>query len=131
MRVRRSRYDIVEQRLKILERLEEGEIAADVASELLDKIGQGAWARLANEEKLVEPRKMRIRVSDLNSGLLKVDLRLPVGLVNTVLFAGGAFSLDMDADEEDHLRDLMRKKPHCELAQNEESNGRRTEISIG
>ncbi len=96
LRVSRSRYDIVDQRLRIMERLEQGEIAADEASELLDNLGPGAWARLAPEEKNVEPRKLRIRVSDLNTGLLKVDLRLPVGLVNTVLYTGGTFSLGMD-----------------------------------
>lgn len=129
-RVSRSRYDIVEQRLAILEKLESGEIAADEASTRLETIGQGAWARLAQEEKLVEPRNLRIQVSDLNSGLLKVDLRLPVGLVNTVLFTGGAFSVDMDTAEEARLRELMHREPEHELERYEVRDGHLTETRI-
>jgi len=107
LRVRSARYDYVEERIKILEQLEEGQITADTANTLLENVSQGTWARLAPEEALPAPRKMRIQVNDSASGLIKVDLRLPVGLINTVLDIGGNFSPDLDEVESAHLRELL------------------------
>jgi hypothetical protein len=39
--------------------------------------------------------------------MMKVDLRLPMGLVNTVLYAGGQFSADLEESNVAHLRDLL------------------------
>lgn len=123
-----SRYDTVEQRLQILEQLEEGKISAEDANRLLDGIGQGVWSRLSPAETLPSPRKMRIQVSDLNTGLMKVDLRLPVGLINTVLYVGGTFSPDLDDSESARLRELLSQESGGPLQ--ETSNGRQLEISI-
>jgi MFS family permease len=130
LRVRRSSYELVDERLRILERLEEGEISAESASQMLEKIGQGTWARLAPTEAPPEPRKMRIRISEMATGLTKVDLHLPVGLVNTVLYVGGHFSRDLDERETDRLRALIARSDEDESPQNEESDGRRVEISL-
>jgi len=127
MRVSRSRYDIVDQRLRIMERLEEGEISAEAASQMLDALGQGAWARLAPHEALTEPRKMRIRVSDLNTGLMKVDLRLPVGLVNTVMYVGGMLSPDLDESAADRLREMMAQSSEPDPL---DVDGRRLEVTL-
>jgi MFS family permease len=128
MQVRSSRYDAVEERLHILEQLEEGQISAETAGQMLESVGQGTWARLAPVEAPPPPRKMRIRVSDLNTGLMKVDLRLPVGLINTVLYVGGTFSPDLDEADSDRLRRLLAQGDIQE--QREAADGRQLEISI-
>ncbi len=130
LRVRRSRYDAVDARLNILEQLEDGEISAEAAGQMLEGIGQGAWARLAPIEAPAEPRKVHIRVSDLDSGLTKVDLRLPVGLVNTVLYVGGHFSADLDARETNRLRELIASSGEQPPEHADESDGRRMEVSL-
>ncbi len=61
---------------------------------------------------------------------MKVDLRLPVGLVNTVLYIGGKFSPDLDEDETNRLRELISKSSEPEGEQKQDSDGRRLEISI-
>jgi len=127
MRVSRSRYDVVDQRLRIMERLEEGEISAESASQMLEVLGQGAWARLAQHETPAEPRKMRIRVSDLNTGLMKVDLRLPVGLVNTVMYVGGMLSPDLDERAAGRLREMMAQSSEPEP---QDMDGQRLEVTL-
>lgn len=107
LRVRSSRYEYVEERIKILEQLEAGQISADAANAMLENVSQGTWARLAPEEASPTPRKMRIQVSDLATGLIRVDLRLPVGLINTVLDFGGNFTPDLDEVESARLRELL------------------------
>ncbi len=130
LRVSRSRYDIVDQRLRIMERLEEGEISAESASQMLESLGQGAWARLAPHEAPTEPRKMRIRVSDLNTGLMKVDLRLPVGLVNTVMYVGGMLSPDLDESATDRLREMIARGSEASDPGQVEEDGRRLEVTL-
>ncbi len=61
LRVRSSRYEIVDERLRILEKLENNEISAETAGLMLEEVGQGTWARLAPKEAPTEPRKMRIK----------------------------------------------------------------------
>jgi MFS family permease len=110
-RVDRARWAVVEQRINIIEQLEEGKISAQAASQMLEAVDHGAWARLVPKEETVpERRHLRIRVSDLNSGMMKMDLRLPMGLVNTVLYAGGQFSADLDDYSTEHLRDLLERE---------------------
>jgi MFS family permease len=104
-RVRRSRFDVLDQRLTIIERLEEGLITAEEAAHLLEKVGQGAWANLTSPETAPERRHLRIRTSELGTGTVKSDLRIPVGLVNTVLYTQGSLSADL-ADYDQH--DLMK-----------------------
>jgi MFS family permease len=95
-RVGRSRLEVVDDRLRIMQRLEQGQITAEVAAELLEDVGESAWARLGPSEKAIEPRFLRFRVSDLCSGAVKLDLRLPVGVVNATLRAGGQLSPDLE-----------------------------------
>jgi len=107
-RVDRARWAVVDQRISIIEQLEEGKISAQAASQMLEEVDHGAWARLVpKSETTPERRHLRIRVSDLNSGMIKMDLRLPMGLVNTVLYAGGQFSADLDDYSTEHLRNLL------------------------
>lgn len=128
LQVRSSRYDYVEERLKVMEQLEEGRITADAASQMLESLSQGTWARLAPAEALPAPRKMRIQVSDMASGLMKVDLRLPVGLINTVLYVGGLFSPDLDDAETARLRELLAQEG--DEGRSDASDGRVVQVSI-
>jgi MFS family permease len=109
-RVDRARWAVVDQRISIIEQLEEGKISAQAASQMLEAVDHGAWARLVPKaETAPERRHLRIQVSDLNSGMMKMDLRLPMGLVNTVLYAGGQFSADLDDYSTEHLRNLLAR----------------------
>jgi MFS family permease len=130
LRVSSSRYEAVDERIRILERLEQGEISAETAGQMLEGVGQGAWARLMPADAVAEPRKMRIRVSDLDSGLTKVDLRLPVGLVNTVLYVGGYFSPELEQKESSRVYDLIAQSTIQENEIKEDTDGQRVEISL-
>jgi MFS family permease len=130
-RVDKARWAVVERRLDIIEQLEEGKISADTASQMLEAVDHGAWARLVPQaEKDVERRHLRIRVSDLSSGMMKVDLRLPMGLVNTVLYTGGQFSADLEDSNMEHLRELLTRDGLHEASKQVDSDGERMEVSL-
>jgi MFS family permease len=130
-RVERARWAVVDQRIDIIEKLEQGQISAQAASQMLEAVDHGAWARLVPKtENSVERRHLRIRVSDLSSGMMKMDLRLPMGLVNTVLYAGGQFSADLEDASDVHLRELLSRDGLHEAPKQVEANGERMEVTL-
>jgi MFS family permease len=92
----RARWNAIDRRLDIMEKLEQGTISAETASQMLEEVEEDVWARLSPSPPASERRHMHIQISDISSGLMKVDLRLPLGLVNIVLYAGGHLSSDLD-----------------------------------
>jgi MFS family permease len=130
-RVDKARWAVVERRLEIIEQLEEGKISAHTASEMLETVDHGAWARLVPPaEKAVERRHLHIRVSDLNSGMMKMDLRLPMGLVNTVLYTEGTFSAELEEENVRRLRELLARDGLLQTPEHLDTNGERMEVSL-
>jgi MFS family permease len=109
VRVGRARWAAVDRRLRIIQQVEEGAITAEEGARQLDGVGPGIWSRLSphSAHETPNPRKLRIRLSDLDSGAMKVDLRLPLGLVNTVLYLGGQLSPDLEDSHVVRLRELV------------------------
>ncbi len=101
------RNSAIDRRLDILQQLEEGKIGAEEAALLLDNVGMGRWANLSPAPPANIQRKLRIRVSELASGAIKSDLRLPIGLVNTLLYNSNTLFADLQDAEISELRDLV------------------------
>lgn len=130
-RVDRARWAVVDQRIDIIEQLEEGKISAQTASQMLEAIDHGAWARLVPKaETAPERRHLHIRVSDLSSGMMKMDLRLPMGLVNTVLYAGGQFSADLDDYNTENLRNLLTRDGLHEAPAQVVTDGEQLDVTL-
>ena len=102
-------YSAIDQRLKIIERLEQGQLTAQEASKQLDGIKMGRWAELSAQPVAAKQGQLHIRVSELASGQMKSDMRLPIGLVNTILFSQGSLSPDLDGVDQDILRALINQ----------------------
>jgi MFS family permease len=100
-------WTAVDERLSIMQRLEEDEISAQEAAELLAAVERGKLATLASPGADSEKRHLRIRVSDLASGTIKTDLRLPLGLVNTILHAEGRLAPNLDHLDSEELRSML------------------------
>jgi len=130
-RVERARWAVVDQRIDIIEKLEQGQISAQAASQMLETVDHGAWARLVPQADGSSSRRhLRIQVSDLSSGMMKMDLRLPMGLVNTVLYAGGQFSADLEETSDVHLRELLSRDGLHETPKQVDANGERMEVTL-
>ena len=106
-RTQRLSYSAIDQRLDILEKLEEGRLSAQEAANQLENVGLGAWAQLSPQPATARQRQVRIRVSELASGQMKSDLRLPIGLVNTILYSQGNLTQEIDGIDQDKLRALI------------------------
>lgn len=102
-------YVAINQRIDILEKLEDGKMTAQEASDQLKEISTGRWSELNQEQENTKQRHMHIRISELGTGQIKSDLRLPIGLVNTILFSQGNFSAEVAGLDPEILKDLIRQ----------------------
>jgi MFS family permease len=129
-RVDRAGWSAIDQRLKIIEQLEEGRISAAAAARQLEAIGESPWMRLAPAAPNTSRRHLRIRISDLNSGVMKTDLRLPLGLINTVLMVGGQFSPDLDNYDAQRLHEIISQSADGGDSGQLEDGQERLEVSV-
>jgi hypothetical protein len=53
-----------------------------------------------------------------------------MGLVNTVLYAGGQFSADLEDASDVHLRELLSRDGLHEAPKQVEANGERMEVTL-
>lgn len=94
-----------EERLKVLQMLEDGKITPEEASSLLRALSKGRDAGTRASGPTTEKRFLRIRVTDLASGRGKVNVTIPLGLVSAGLriaerFAPEAEGIDMEELEQ-------------------------------
>lgn len=135
--VGRFTWTTVDRRLSIIQQLEEREITAEEAASALEALEGGRLAALApsNPGQPVPHGPgagsyVRLRVSDLASGAVKAELRLPVGLVNTALDAGGRLSAHLDGLDGRALRELIARSMADASLQTMETRDEQVEVSV-
>ena len=96
-----------EERLKILQMLEEGKITANEASTLLRALGGKRHRTSQAGERDGSNRYLRIHVSDLASGKSKVNVTLPIGLVNVGMRIAERFAPEFDGLDMQEIGDLL------------------------
>ena len=82
-----------EERMRILKMVEEKQITAEEAARLLEALRTGAGAPPRDEPG--RARWLRVRVTDRATGKSKVNVNLPVGLLDVGLKMGARFAPDM------------------------------------
>lgn len=96
-----------EERVKILKMLQDGRISAEAATELLQAMEDDAPTppaapdfSAASPFPAVEPgskpRWLRVRVTDMSSGRPRVNVRLPISLVNLGLKVGAKYAPEIE-----------------------------------
>ena len=96
-----------EERIKILKMVEEGKLTPDEAARLLSTLGKSERRRVAAAD--VESRWLRVRVTDLASGKPKVNVNIPMRLVNVGLRVGARFIPDMEGVELGDLSQAIKE----------------------
>jgi MFS family permease len=103
----RSRWATVDQRLDILEKLEEREISASEAAGMLQKVREAEGTALVGDGSYKVSRHLRIQVSDQASGAVKYDMSLPMGLVNTTIYMEGQLAAELEGFDLQELDALI------------------------
>lgn len=99
-----------EERMKILQMIQEGKITAEDGAKLLSAISQNTQSQKSRPiSRNRDSRYMRVRVTDLNTGKTKVSVNLPLGLVDAGLNIASNFMPDMSADATEDIRDAIHE----------------------
>jgi hypothetical protein len=91
-----------EERMQILKMVQDGQVTAEEAARLLEALKEkDQESDLSSRRE--GPRRLRIRVSDLETGRHKVNINLPWNLINVGMHMGARF-----APEEINLEEVMQ-----------------------
>jgi len=126
----RERFKGIAKRLAIMEHLEEGEINAEEASQMLAGVSDGAWSSLTAPEDAAKRRELRIRVSDAATGTMKSDLRIPAGLINAVVHGEGSISADLERYDQVELKNMIARSSNGSSTEQMDAGNDQIEISI-
>jgi hypothetical protein len=85
-----------EERLEVLKMIQSGQITADEGARLLEALKEKGHPqdKYLSESRGKGPRLFRIRVTDLETGREKVNMRMPWSLVNVGVNMGARFARD-------------------------------------
>jgi hypothetical protein len=98
-----------EERMQILKMIEEGKISAGEGAELLRALDQDSNSKTPPPLKGASPpRWFRVRITDMNSGRHKVNVNIPMGLVNVGMKMGARFTPEIEGIDIDQLVEVIR-----------------------
>jgi hypothetical protein len=96
-----------EERMKILQMLEEGKISPDEAATLLRALDGGQRSAPSMPGPSGENRFLRVQVTDTNSGKAKVNVTIPMGLVGAGLRMAERFAPEFEGFDMEELEELL------------------------
>jgi len=121
---------LTEERMQILKMIENGTITADEGAKLLAALDAGA-AKGAQSTPGGQARWMRIRVTDMNTGRTKVNVNLPMGLVNFGVKMGARFAPEMEDIDLDEIIQAIKEGAQGKIVEVEdEEDNERVQIYI-
>ena len=121
-----------EERIKILQMIEDGKISAADGAKLLAAITENAKTRTRTTtfHKSRDSRYMRVRVTDTASGKTKVSVNLPLGLVDAGLNIASNFMPDMGADAASEISAAINEGLTGKIVDVMDEDGEHIEIYI-
>ncbi|MEW5959825.1 MAG: hypothetical protein AB1801_19030 [Chloroflexota bacterium] len=127
---------LTEERLQILKMLEAGQINAEEAAQLLAALETATKKEQEPATPSTPPgqgraRWLRIRVTDEATGKRKVNVNLPLGMVNVALKVGAKFAPDIKDMNLDELFEAIKSGAEGKIVDvQDEEDGERVEIFV-
>lgn len=121
-----------EERMQILRMIEEGKISAAEGAELLRALDSADRGTVNEPLKgSSKPRWFRVRVTDTKTGRNKVDVNIPMGLVNVGIKMGAKFAPEIDGAQYETIMDAIRSGQHGKIIDVfDEEDGEHVEIFV-
>ncbi len=121
-----------EERMQILKMIEEGKISAKEGAELLRALEKTTPSQSYEPLKgASNPRWFRVRVTDMSSGRQKVNVNIPIGLVNVGLRMGARFAPEMEDMDFNKVMEAVRSGQQGKIMDvTDEESGERVEIFV-
>jgi hypothetical protein len=120
-----------EERMQILKMIEEGKISAKDGAELLRALDQDNKPPSTNLKGASAPRWFRVRVTDMATGRAKVNVNIPMGLVNVGIKMGARFAPEVEGVAYDEIMEAIQSGQQGKIMDvTDEEDGERVEIFV-
>lgn len=122
-----------EERMQILKMIEDGKISASEGAALLKALEKNAdkGQPLEPMKGASSPRWLRVRVTDVQSGRSKVNVNIPMGLVNVGVKMGARFAPEIEGAQLDTIMAAIRSGQQGKVIDViDEEDGERVEIFV-
>lgn len=122
-----------EERLQILKMIEDGKISAVEGAELLRALDSKADRSQPMEpmKGSSAPRWFRVRVTDTQTGRNKVNVNIPMGLVNVGIKMGARFAPEIEGQGLESIMEAIRSGQQGKIMDiMDEEDGERVEIFV-
>jgi hypothetical protein len=118
-----------EERMKILDMIRDKKITAEEGAQLLQALQEGT--RRGEKDKGRDPRWLRVRVTDLRTNKAKVNVNVPMSLVNVGVKLGARFiPADGEMDVAGILENIRRGQIGKVFEFEDTNDGERVEIWV-
>jgi hypothetical protein len=127
-----SANPLTEERMRILNMLKAGQVTAEEAAHLLEALkASNASAEQAVRSEAAKPRWLRVRVTDRATGKVKVNVNVPVGLLDVGLKLGANFAPNMNAMDWQSVQVAIKDGLHGRILEvDDERDDERVEIFV-
>ncbi len=117
-----------EERMHILKMLADGKVTAEEAAKLLRALEEGSRPQ---PPPPIQPRLFKVRVTDLATGREKVNVTIPMSLVNVGIKMGARFTPELEGVNFEDLLTSIREGAHGQIVDiTDEQGGERVEIYV-
>lgn len=120
------------ERMQILRMIEEGKISAAEGVELLRALDKGDRGMAGEPLKgTSSPRWFRVRVTDITTGRNKVNVNIPMGLVNVGIKMGAKFAPEIEGAQYEYIMEAIRSGQQGKVLDvYDEEDGEHVEIFV-
>ena len=120
-----------DERMQILKMIEEGKISASDGADLLRALDLDSKPPTMPLRGASTPRWFRVRVTDVATGKTKVNVNIPMGLVNVGIKMGARFAPEMDSVNYDDIMEAIRSGQQGKIIDiTDEEDGEHVEIFV-
>ena len=123
--------NLKEERMQILKMIQEGKVTADEGAKLLAALEDSKKSEAAANVAATKGRFLRVRVTDMSSGRTKVNVNVPLALVNVGLKMGARFSPDLEGVDMGEIMEAIRSGAQGKIVDVEDAeDGEKVEVYI-
>lgn len=120
-----------EERMQILKMIEEGKISASEGADLLRALEKKDTNSAEPLRGASQAKWFRVRITDVSSGKNKVNVNIPMGLVQVGMKMGARFAPDMEGvDYEDLMESIRMGRQGKVIDITDSDDGERIEIFV-
>ncbi len=123
--------NLKEERMQILNMIRDGKVSPEEGAKLLNALEGSQKSELAANAAATKGRFLRVRVTDMSTGKTKVNVNLPLALVNIGLKMGAKFAPDLEGVDASEIMDAIRAGTEGKIVDVEDAeDGEKVEVYI-